>query len=127
MESQNSTKVKETNTYLAMGYRWSIVIVALGLSAMRTGSERDILSLTILGAAAFLTGSFLWVYKHFYNLGIIVAIVGGSLVLLGNPISNSSLFGSILTETQKTPMLFWGAGLIVVGMAGWAYFRFARN
>jgi len=63
-----------------------------------------------------LGGSILRVYKQYYNLGIIVAIIGGSLLLLGNPISHSTLFGEVLSETEKAPMLIWGGMLTVIGL-----------
>jgi len=116
-------EVNKTEVFLAMAYRWSIFIVAIGLSAIRSGTEQGIIAWTSIGVILFLAGSFLWVYKHYYNIGFIVAIIGGSLLLLGNPTSHSTLFGKVLSEAEKAPMLLWGAVLTVIGLAVWGYFR----
>jgi len=127
IERSKSIEKQNSDSYMAAAHQWSIVIIALGLSAIRTGNESGNFLWLWLGGAIFIAGSFLWVYKHYYNLGIIIAIVGGSLLLLGNPTSNSTLFGKALSEVEKSPMLIWGVVLTVIGIAGWAYIRYGRK
>ncbi len=115
------------DSFIAIAYRWSIFIVAIGLSILRTGTEKGIIALTTFGVILFLSGTFLWVYKHYYNIGLIVAIFGGSLLLLGNPNATSTLFGDVLSGTEKAPMLIWGGILTVIGLASWVYFRYIHK
>lgn len=105
--------------------RWSLVIIALGLILTRQGGEIGMAWLTGLGITIVLVGGFFFVYKRVYNLGWIVAIIGGSLLLLGNG-QNSSLFGNPI-ETPNVPMITWGIVLAISGIGFWVFKRFARK
>ncbi len=107
-------------------HRWSVFIVAAGLSALNSGKVNDIAWLVWLGVAVVLGGIFMWAYRHYYNLGIAVAILGGTLFLLGAS-QHASLFGAPITEAQQIPLMLQGGFLIVSGMIAWAYLRFVSK
>ncbi len=127
MNSEIQTHESKGKGIFELARRWSLIIIALGVSAMKSGSETGIEFLTWLGAAVILGGAFLWVYKRIHNLGLIAAIIGGSLAMLGSPVSNSVLFGNTLSAADKAPFLMWGIVLVALGMGGWFYLRFVRT
>lgn len=126
---KNNPQTNESTLMKIVAYarRWSLIIIVLGFSAVRSGSESGISFLTWVGVVIALTGALLWVYKFQENLGLIVAIAGASLAMLGNPVSNSTLFGKTLEAADKAPYLITGLILIALGMGGWAYLRSARK
>jgi LPXTG-motif cell wall-anchored protein len=102
--------------------KWSVVVVAVGMGLSRQGSEQGISWLTAAGIVVTLVGAFLVLYKRVYNLGWIVAIIGGSLLLLGSG-QNSSIFGQPI-QTPNVPMIIWGLVVGLLGVGSWALLRF---
>ncbi|MCP5096131.1 MAG: hypothetical protein GY943_11300 [Chloroflexi bacterium] len=101
--------------------RWSVVILAMGLALSRNGSENGVAWMTGVGICIALVGVFFIVYKRLYNLGWIIAVIGGSLIMLGGG-QNSSLFGNSI-QTPNSPLIIWGIVIALSGIGTWAALR----
>jgi len=105
--------------------KWSLVMIAVGATLTRQGSQNDKVWLIGLGVALLVAGTILFLYKRLHNLGWIAAMIGGTLFLLGYG-QNSSLFGNPI-ETPNSSFIIWGIVLALSGIGFWAFYRFGRK
>lgn len=119
-------KSKTTNL-MAMGYRWSLVIFVIGGIAARYGNENGTVGLKWVGILLLVLGAVFYVYDHLANIGIVIGIIGLSMIALGNPNAVTTYGGEILGEAQKSPLLLWGVILLIAGLGFWAYVRSRKN
>ncbi|MCP4362523.1 MAG: hypothetical protein GY796_31340 [Chloroflexi bacterium] len=101
--------------------RWSVVILAMGLALSRNGSENSVAWMTGVGISIALVAVFFILYQRLHNLGWIIAIIGGSLIMLGGG-QNSSLFGNPI-QTPNSPLIIWGIAIALSGIGIWAALR----
>jgi len=105
--------------------RWSLVIVAIGISLSRQGSENGSPWLTGLGVAVLIGGGIFFVFRRIHNLGWLIAIAGISLLLLGA--AKNSIFLGQPVDTPNTSLIIWGIVIALSGVGFWAYSKFSAR
>lgn len=97
---------------------WSVVIMVAGGLIFNRGLDSESPLLTALGAIIALIGVGFLVYRRWFHLGWLVAVVGVSMVALGIA-DESSVLGNPI-ETPNVPLAITGAIIAAGGLAFFA-------